>query len=127
MAPVFEAVISYQTHSKMVFKDDGVPSWVKIVEVCCSALARAHARIEPTKYSTTTNPTNPTNPARTPMTDLVAQVGPRDGLQNEKQMVPTDVKIELVNRLAETGMYTSKHTNACHMDKADQIDRLTDH
>jgi hydroxymethylglutaryl-CoA lyase len=31
-------------------------------------------------------------------------VGPRDGLQNEQQPVPTAVKIELVERLADTGL-----------------------
>ena len=34
----------------------------------------------------------------------VAEVGPRDGLQNEKQVVvPTAVKVELIERLAEAG------------------------
>jgi len=34
----------------------------------------------------------------------IVEVGPRDGLQNEKQFVPTDVKIELINRLSKTGL-----------------------
>ena len=33
----------------------------------------------------------------------IVEVGPRDGLQNEKQIVPTEIKIELINRLAEVG------------------------
>jgi hydroxymethylglutaryl-CoA lyase len=33
----------------------------------------------------------------------IVEVSPRDGLQNEKEFVPTAVKIELVNRLAEAG------------------------
>ncbi len=33
----------------------------------------------------------------------IVEVGPRDGLQNEKGDVPADVKIELVNRLADAG------------------------
>jgi hydroxymethylglutaryl-CoA lyase len=33
----------------------------------------------------------------------IVEVSPRDGLQNEKEFVPTDVKIELVNRLAAAG------------------------
>jgi hydroxymethylglutaryl-CoA lyase len=42
------------------------------------------------------------------MTDLpnrvkIVEVGPRDGLQNEAQPVPAEVKIELVNRLSEAG------------------------
>ncbi|KAK8735716.1 hypothetical protein OTU49_005282 [Cherax quadricarinatus] len=33
----------------------------------------------------------------------IVEVGPRDGLQNEKELVPTDVKIEFINRLSQTG------------------------
>jgi isopropylmalate/homocitrate/citramalate synthase len=33
----------------------------------------------------------------------IVEVGPRDGLQNEAKRVPTEVKIELINRLAEAG------------------------
>ena len=34
----------------------------------------------------------------------IVEVGPRDGLQNEKEFVATDIKIELVNRLANAGL-----------------------
>jgi hydroxymethylglutaryl-CoA lyase len=34
----------------------------------------------------------------------IVDVGPRDGLQNEKQMIPADVKVELVDRLAAAGL-----------------------
>jgi len=34
----------------------------------------------------------------------IVEVGPRDGLQNEKQTIPTTVKVELINRLAEAGL-----------------------
>ena len=34
----------------------------------------------------------------------LVDVGPRDGLQNEKQTVPAEVKIELVHRLQEAGL-----------------------
>ena len=30
----------------------------------------------------------------------IVEVGPRDGLQNEKQTISADIKIELVNRLS---------------------------
>jgi hydroxymethylglutaryl-CoA lyase len=33
----------------------------------------------------------------------IVDVGPRDGLQNEKQMIPAAVKIELVDRLTDAG------------------------
>ena len=39
-------------------------------------------------------------PSRVKLVD----VGPRDGLQNEKQPVPAAVKIELVHRLQEAGL-----------------------
>jgi hydroxymethylglutaryl-CoA lyase len=34
----------------------------------------------------------------------IVEVGPRDGLQNEARRVPTEVKIELIHRLAEAGL-----------------------
>jgi hydroxymethylglutaryl-CoA lyase len=36
----------------------------------------------------------------------IVEVGPRDGLQNEKQTIPLATKIELVKRLAQTGLTT---------------------
>ncbi|UIF87599.1 hypothetical protein [Cupriavidus sp. UYPR2.512] len=34
----------------------------------------------------------------------IVEVGPRDGLQSEKQIVPAAVKIELIERLADAGL-----------------------
>jgi hydroxymethylglutaryl-CoA lyase len=34
----------------------------------------------------------------------IVEMGPRDGLQNEKREVPTAVKVELIERLAEAGL-----------------------
>lgn len=34
----------------------------------------------------------------------VVEVGPRDGLQNEKSIVPTSVKVEFINKLSEAGL-----------------------
>ena len=34
----------------------------------------------------------------------IVEVGPRDGLQNEKQEVPTATKLELIERLADAGL-----------------------
>jgi hydroxymethylglutaryl-CoA lyase len=34
----------------------------------------------------------------------IVEVGPRDGLQNEKTLIPADVKVEFINRLSETGI-----------------------
>ena len=39
------------------------------------------------------------------MTDVrIVEVGPRDGLQNEKQILPTATKLELIRRLAAAGL-----------------------
>src|ERR1700758_232097 len=40
----------------------------------------------------------------------IVEVGPRDGLQNEKQIVSTETKIEFIHRLAETGLKTIEAT-----------------
>jgi len=34
----------------------------------------------------------------------IVEVGPRDGLQNEKKVIPLATKIELIERLAKTGV-----------------------
>lgn len=39
-----------------------------------------------------------------PPTVKIVEVGPRDGLQNEKQTITAEVKIELVNRLSDAGI-----------------------
>lgn len=41
----------------------------------------------------------------------IVEVGPRDGLQNEKQIVPTEIKIELIDRLAEAGIRVIEATS----------------
>ncbi|XP_021744552.1 hydroxymethylglutaryl-CoA lyase, mitochondrial-like [Chenopodium quinoa] len=41
---------------------------------------------------------------RIPKYVKIVEVGPRDGLQNEKNIVPTDVKIELIKMLASSGL-----------------------
>ena len=41
----------------------------------------------------------------------IVEVGPRDGLQNEKQVVPTEIKIELINRLADAGLRVIEATS----------------
>jgi hydroxymethylglutaryl-CoA lyase len=41
----------------------------------------------------------------------IVEVGPRDGLQNEKAIVPTATKIELIDRLSDTGLQTIEATS----------------
>ncbi|WP_310435161.1 hydroxymethylglutaryl-CoA lyase [Streptomyces sp. 3330] len=44
----------------------------------------------------------------------IHEVGPRDGLQNEKATVPTAVKAEFVHRLADAGLTTIEATSFVH-------------
>jgi len=44
----------------------------------------------------------------------IHEVGARDGLQNEKSTVPTEVKAEFVRRLAEAGLTTIEATSFVH-------------
>ena len=46
-----------------------------------------------------------------PLTARIVDVGPRDGLQNEKETVPTSVKIELIERLADAGLSSIEATS----------------
>lgn len=41
----------------------------------------------------------------------IVEVGPRDGLQNERTLVPTAAKIELIDRLSATGLRTIEATS----------------
>ncbi|WP_417474251.1 hydroxymethylglutaryl-CoA lyase [Luteimonas mephitis] len=46
-----------------------------------------------------------------PASVRIVEVGPRDGLQNEKTIIPTAAKIELVDRLSATGLQTVEATS----------------
>ncbi len=41
----------------------------------------------------------------------IVEVGPRDALQNEKQVVATETKIELIERLADAGLRVIEATS----------------
>ncbi|KAF2749215.1 hydroxymethylglutaryl-CoA lyase [Sporormia fimetaria CBS 119925] len=68
----------------------------------CLRTLRLAARHAPRRTFATTSA------RRSPSDDHVriVEVGPRDGLQNEKQSIPVATKLELVRRLAETGLKT---------------------
>ncbi|HEX7128551.1 MAG TPA: hydroxymethylglutaryl-CoA lyase [Rhodanobacteraceae bacterium] len=51
------------------------------------------------------------SPSAIPNAVRMVEVGPRDGLQNEKTIVPTAVKIELINRLSACGLRTIEATS----------------
>lgn len=48
---------------------------------------------------------------RLPKQVKLVEVGPRDGLQNEAQIVPTEVKIELINKLSLSGLSSVEATS----------------
>jgi isopropylmalate/homocitrate/citramalate synthase len=50
-----------------------------------------------------TAPLSPPNAITYPEYVKIVEVGPRDGLQNESLVVPTQVKIELIHRLVDAG------------------------
>ncbi|MFD7945671.1 hydroxymethylglutaryl-CoA lyase [Streptomyces sp. NPDC059744] len=63
--------------------------------------------------------TTRTLPMTVPAPDLPArvrihEVGARDGLQNEKTVVPTEVKAEFIHRLAAAGLTTIEATSFVH-------------
>lgn len=41
----------------------------------------------------------------------IVEVGPRDGLQNEKTIVPTVDKIDFINKLSKSGLKTIEVTS----------------
>ena len=47
----------------------------------------------------------------TPNKVKIVEVAPRDGLQNEKQFIPTEVKVELINRLSTAGFANIETTS----------------
>ena len=49
--------------------------------------------------------------SRLPAAVRLVEVGPRDGLQNEKAIVPTATKVELIDRLSATGLKTVEATS----------------
>ena len=52
----------------------------------------------------------------------IVEVGPRDGLQNEKTSIPVDTKIELVRRLASTGLGIIEAGSFVHPKWVPQVD-----
>ena len=52
-----------------------------------------------------------------PSAVTIYEVGPRDGLQNESVILPTAVKVELIKRLAESGLPAIEITSLVRPDK----------
>jgi hydroxymethylglutaryl-CoA lyase len=51
----------------------------------------------------------------------IVEVGPRDGLQNEKNIVPTEVKREFINKLAQAGLSVIEVTAFVKPEKVPQM------
>ncbi|WP_372407819.1 hydroxymethylglutaryl-CoA lyase [Streptomyces luteireticuli] len=51
----------------------------------------------------------------------IHEVGARDGLQNEKAVVPTEVKAEFIHRLAAAGLDTVEATSFVHPERVPQL------
>jgi hydroxymethylglutaryl-CoA lyase len=58
-----------------------------------------------------------------PASVLVREVGPRDGFQNEPEIIPTERKVELIDMLARTGLRRLEVTSFV---RADVIPQLAD-
>ena len=59
----------------------------------------------------------------TPERVRIREVGPRDGFQNEPEVVPTDAKVTLIDELARTGL---KRLEATSFVRPDVIPQLAD-
>jgi len=54
----------------------------------------------------------------------IVEVGPRDGLQNEKTLVPTDIKIQFIDKLASAGL---SHVEATSFVSPKWVPQMGDH
>lgn len=50
-------------------------------------------------------------PTQMPDRVKIVDVGARDGLQNEKQLIPTDLKVQLIDKLGRSGLQTIEATS----------------
>lgn len=57
---------------------------------------------------------------------LIREVGPRDGLQNESEMIPLEAKIEWINMLSKTGVSYIEITSFVHPDWIPQLKDATE-
>ncbi|KAG6909413.1 hypothetical protein DXG01_000566 [Tephrocybe rancida] len=83
---------------RFIYKSDGIACFA------CHALLTV-IEIRFVNILDTPSYQEPTRSLATSANDVVniVEVGPRDGLQNEKGTIPVNVKVELINRLARAG------------------------
>ncbi len=57
----------------------------------------------------------------TPQSVRIREVGPRDGFQNEPEVIPTDAKVRLIDALARTGLARLEVTSFVRPDVIPQL------
>ena len=60
------------------------------------------------------------------MSVRIVEVGPRDGLQNENKILPTEVKVEFIEKLISAGFKTLETTSFVRADKIPQMADATE-
>ncbi|MFZ0040473.1 MAG: hydroxymethylglutaryl-CoA lyase [Solirubrobacteraceae bacterium] len=61
------------------------------------------------------------NPSELPTRARIREVGPRDGFQNEPEVIPTEVKVALIDALAQTGLQRLEITSFVRPDVIPQL------
>jgi hydroxymethylglutaryl-CoA lyase len=62
-----------------------------------------------------------TSPTPLPAQARIREVGPRDGFQNEPEVIPTETKVRLINALAQTGVTRLELTSFVRPDVIPQL------
>ena len=60
-------------------------------------------------------------PSPLPLTARIREVGPRDGFQNEPEVIPTETKVKLIDALARTGLTRLEITSFVRPDVIPQL------
>src|SRR6185437_10690269 len=60
-------------------------------------------------------------PGGLPLTARIREVGPRDGFQNEPEIIPTETKVKLINALAQSGLARLELTSFVRPDVIPQL------
>ena len=111
-----QAVLSIQTSAKVVSSYAKRFSSIKLNSHSSGASQKSNASLisfnkHQTRCFSSNNHemfanfgTGSSNMSNMPSFVKIVEVGPRDGLQNEKKLVPTNVKISLIDKLTEAGL-----------------------
>ena len=64
---------------------------------------------------------DPDTPTGLPLEARIREVGPRDGFQNEPEVIPTQTKVKLIDALARTGLRRLEVTSFVRPDVIPQL------